>query len=139
MNLFLLLLTFPIDCWYLPIIVQIFTIDPTLFLRTFQAKESLGLYVFHDEASKPPSTQTQLGASLIAGFTATACSLPFDLLKSRMRKFYLVSGYIFIPVVAMSISIHSVHLHPNSKQKYMLKLLLLLLYQLQRMVADIRD
>lgn len=104
-----------------------------------QAKESLGLYVFHDEVSKPPSTQTQLGASLIAGFTATACSLPFDLLKSRMRKFYLVSGYIFIPVVAMSISIHSVHLHPNSKQKYMLKLLLLLLYQLQRMVADIRD
>ena len=54
-----------------------------------QAKESLGLYVFHDEVSKPPSTQTQLGASLIAGFTATACSLPFDLLKSRMRKFYL--------------------------------------------------
>ena len=94
MNLFLLLLTFPIDCWYLPSIVQIFTIDPTLFLRTSQAKESLGLYVFHDEASKPPSTQTQLGASLIAGFTATACSLPFDLLKSRMRKFYLAKTFL---------------------------------------------
>jgi solute carrier family 25 oxoglutarate transporter 11 len=50
-----------------------------------QAKESLGQYVFHDPADKPPSTQTQLGASLIAGFTATACSLPFDLLKSRMQ------------------------------------------------------
>ena len=90
MNLFLLLLKFPIDCWCVPIIVQTSTIDPPPFLRTSQAKESLGLYVFHDEASKPPSTQTQLGASLIAGFTATACSLPFDLLKSRMRKFYLV-------------------------------------------------
>jgi solute carrier family 25 (mitochondrial oxoglutarate transporter), member 11 len=42
--------------------------------------------VFHDPEDKPASTQTQLGASLIAGFTATACSLPFDLLKSRMRK-----------------------------------------------------
>jgi hypothetical protein len=26
-----------------------------------------------------------VGASLIAGFTASACSLPFDLLKSRMQ------------------------------------------------------
>jgi solute carrier family 25 oxoglutarate transporter 11 len=50
-----------------------------------QAKESLGSYVFQDPIGKPPSTQTQLGASLIAGFTATACSLPFDLLKSRMQ------------------------------------------------------
>ena len=48
------------------------------------------MYVFHDEHDKPPSTQTQLGASLIAGFTATACSLPFDLLKSRMRKYFVV-------------------------------------------------
>ena len=43
-----------------------------------------------DPENKPPSTQTQLGASLIAGVTATACSLPFDMLKSRMRKFSIV-------------------------------------------------
>lgn len=56
------------------------------FLSFFQAKETLGAFVFMDEENKPPSTQTQLGASLIAGVTATACSLPFDMLKSRMRK-----------------------------------------------------
>lgn len=50
-----------------------------------QAKETLGSYVFQDTVGRPPSTQTQLGASLIAGFTASACSLPFDLLKSRMQ------------------------------------------------------
>ena len=76
------------------------------------------MYVFHDEHDKPPSTQTQLGASLIAGFTATACSLPFDLLKSRMRKlffeFYLniisicnqyILGFILIAATLYSICV----------------------------------
>lgn len=35
---------------------------------------------------KAPSMENQLIASLIAGFTAASFSLPFDLLKSRLRK-----------------------------------------------------
>ena len=63
---------------------------PSYYEIILQAKETLGAYVFNDQHDKPPSTQTQLGASLIAGFTATACSLPFDLLKSRMRKSFVI-------------------------------------------------
>ena len=42
--------------------------------------------MFHDKEGTP-SLETQLLASLIAGFTASAFSLPFDLLKSRIRKY----------------------------------------------------
>lgn len=44
-----------------------------------------------------PSIQTQLMASLVAGFTASAFSLPFDLLKSRLRKLNVIMSQIFFP------------------------------------------
>jgi len=50
-----------------------------------QAKEIFGDHVFHDPKGKPPSQQTQIAASFVAGFTASFCALPFDLLKSRMQ------------------------------------------------------
>lgn len=50
-----------------------------------QAKEMIASNVFHDADHKNPSLKTQLAASCVAGFTASACSLPFDLLKSRMQ------------------------------------------------------
>ena len=49
-----------------------------------QAKEQVAVHVFDEEHDKP-SLKTQLVASCIAGFTASAFSLPFDLLKSRMQ------------------------------------------------------
>lgn len=52
-----------------------------------QAKELVAQYITKEElsSSKPPSMENQLIASLIAGFTAAAFSLPFDLLKSRLQ------------------------------------------------------
>lgn len=50
-----------------------------------QAKEFFAGNVFFDADHHQPSIETQLAASCIAGFTASAFSLPFDLLKSRMQ------------------------------------------------------
>ena len=51
-----------------------------------QAKEFIGYNFTKDKnPSTHPSLQTQMGASIIAGFTASFFSLPFDLLKSRMQ------------------------------------------------------
>lgn len=44
----------------------------------------IALHLTHEPLSTP-SLQTQLGASLIAGFTSSFFSLPFDLLKSRLQ------------------------------------------------------
>jgi solute carrier family 25 oxoglutarate transporter 11 len=41
--------------------------------------------VFGDKDKKNPSLPTKLSSSAIAGFTAAAFSLPFDMLKSRMQ------------------------------------------------------
>jgi Mitochondrial carrier protein len=57
-----------------------------------QAKEVFGTYVFKDPKGKSASLPTQLSAALLAGVTATAFSLPFDLLKSRMRKYYIFNA-----------------------------------------------
>ena len=38
-----------------------------------------------DKDSKKASIQTRLLSSLVAGFTASFCSLPFDLIKSRLQ------------------------------------------------------
>jgi hypothetical protein len=38
-----------------------------------------------DPDPKNPLMSTRIGASLIAGFTAAAFSLPFDLIKSRLQ------------------------------------------------------
>ena len=46
-----------------------------------QAKQMLVEYVTYDEKSM----NTQVGASLIAGFCAAAFSLPFDMIKSRLQ------------------------------------------------------
>jgi solute carrier family 25 oxoglutarate transporter 11 len=53
-----------------------------------QAKELVAQYITKEELvlGKAPSMENQLIASLIAGFTAASFSLPFDLLKSRLRK-----------------------------------------------------
>lgn len=58
-----------------------------------EAKEFVGTHITKDsDPQKHPSTQTQLGASMIAGFTAAAFSLPFDLLKSRLQSGNKYSG-----------------------------------------------
>ena len=49
-----------------------------------QAKEMLAPLV-GDLPGTPASLKTQAGASTLAGFTATAFSLPFDLMKSRLQ------------------------------------------------------
>jgi solute carrier family 25 oxoglutarate transporter 11 len=50
-----------------------------------QASELIAHEIFH-EHNPNPSLETQLLASVVAGFTAATFSLPFDLLKSRLRK-----------------------------------------------------
>lgn len=57
-----------------------------------QASELIAHEIFH-EHNPNPSLETQLLASLVAGFTASAFSLPFDLLKSRLRKFLICIPY----------------------------------------------
>lgn len=58
-----------------------------------QAQELISREVFHENASHP-SLETQLLSSLIAGFTASAFSLPFDLLKSRLQDGAKYSGVV---------------------------------------------
>jgi solute carrier family 25 oxoglutarate transporter 11 len=49
-----------------------------------QAKEVIAPLV-GDHDPHHPTLQTRLGAACVAGFTASALSLPFDLMKSRMQ------------------------------------------------------
>jgi len=49
-----------------------------------QAVEIVG-GILKDPDSKKPSLTTRIGASFIAGFTAAAFSLPFDMIKSRLQ------------------------------------------------------
>lgn len=55
-----------------------------LIAKLRQAKEIVA-EVLHDPDPKNPMMSTRLGSSLIAGFTAAAFSLPFDLIKSRLQ------------------------------------------------------
>lgn len=48
-----------------------------------QAKETVAK-LLNDPMIDGPALPTQIGASLVAGFTAAAFSMPFDLIKSRM-------------------------------------------------------
>ena len=48
-----------------------------------QAKQMIWDHITHDSSN---SMVNQLGASAIAGFCAAFFSLPFDMLKSRLRK-----------------------------------------------------
>jgi solute carrier family 25 oxoglutarate transporter 11 len=50
-----------------------------------QAKEVVATYVTKESLTQPPSLTTQVLSSLIAGVTTSVCSLPFDLLKSRLQ------------------------------------------------------
>lgn len=50
-----------------------------------QAKEAMGKVFGDPEPKKMPSMQTRLSCAAIAGFTAAAASLPFDLIKSRLQ------------------------------------------------------
>lgn len=51
-----------------------------------QAKEYVHTNIMHEPKGQPSSKLTQLCAATAAGFSASFLSLPFDLLKSRMRK-----------------------------------------------------
>jgi hypothetical protein len=42
--------------------------------------------MFKDDPTQTPSLQTRCAAAGVAGCTATTFSLPFDLIKSRLRK-----------------------------------------------------
>jgi len=48
-----------------------------------QAKETVAK-LLNDPMTNGPALPTQIGASLVAGFTAAAFSMPFDLIKSRL-------------------------------------------------------
>lgn len=48
-----------------------------------QAKEVVA-GILNDPMTNGPTLPTRIGASLTAGFTAAAFSLPFDLIKSRL-------------------------------------------------------
>lgn len=48
-----------------------------------QAKEGVG-QLLGDPMTNGPRLTTQIGASFVAGFTAAAFSMPFDLIKSRL-------------------------------------------------------
>lgn len=50
-----------------------------------QAAEMIGESVMHDDKALGPSLPTRLMASMVAGFTASFFSLPFDLIKSRLQ------------------------------------------------------
>ena len=50
-----------------------------------QAKEMIAVHLMNESPTGPYSKQTQMGASIIAGFTAAGFSLPFDMLKSRLQ------------------------------------------------------
>lgn len=69
----------------LPNVLRGMSINVGMLACYDQAKELIAQHITHDNAQKP-GMRTQLMASLIAGFTASAFSLPFDLLKSRLRK-----------------------------------------------------
>lgn len=70
-----------------------------------QAAEMTAKYIvkeksLNDDGSKPVgfTLKTQLIASLFAGFTASSFSLPFDMIKSRLRKliFNVIINFLFI-------------------------------------------
>jgi solute carrier family 25 oxoglutarate transporter 11 len=63
------------------------------FNRKYQAKEVVINNITHDQNRHSPSQATQLISSAIAGFTAAAFSLPFDLLKSRLRTLLFITPY----------------------------------------------
>lgn len=50
-----------------------------------EAKELIAKHVTYDPDPAKPQMNTQLGASLVAGFCAAFFSLPFDLIKSRLQ------------------------------------------------------
>lgn len=67
-----------------------------------QAKEFIGYNITKDKnPSAHPSLQTQMGASIVAGFTASFFSLPFDLLKSRMQDSAQGKGVVTIAANVM--------------------------------------
>jgi solute carrier family 25 oxoglutarate transporter 11 len=58
-----------------------------------QAKEVVCEHFTHEDPNKP-SLKTRLIASTVAGFTASAFSLPFDLLKSRLQDGSAYTGIV---------------------------------------------
>ncbi len=50
-----------------------------------QAKEMVAEYITHDPNHLKPQMDTRLLSACVAGFTAAAFSLPFDLMKSRLQ------------------------------------------------------
>lgn len=59
-----------------------------------QAKEFISLNVMHEPLGTSPSVATQIMASLVGSFSASALSLPFDLLKSRLQNDSRYKGFL---------------------------------------------
>lgn len=62
-----------------PTIVRAMALNMGMLASNDQAKEAL-------EAAGVPKTPATLGGAFIAGFFASACSLPFDFVKTRLQK-----------------------------------------------------
>lgn len=58
-----------------------------------QAKEIISVHIMNEDITKPSYT-TKISSSLVSGFCASACSLPFDLLKSRLQDGGVYSGVV---------------------------------------------
>lgn len=57
------------------------------------------LQVFGETDPKSPGLPVKLSSAAVAGFTAAAFSLPFDMLKSRLQASYSLDAMISLPSV----------------------------------------
>eukprot|EP00597_Dinobryon_sp_UTEXLB2267_P006035 CAMPEP_0170079160 /NCGR_PEP_ID=MMETSP0019_2-20121128/15617_1 /TAXON_ID=98059 /ORGANISM="Dinobryon sp., Strain UTEXLB2267" /LENGTH=244 /DNA_ID=CAMNT_0010292491 /DNA_START=213 /DNA_END=947 /DNA_ORIENTATION=+ len=78
----------------LPNILRGMSVNAGMLSCYDQAKETISIHVMKDADINRPSLPTQLMASMVSGFTASFCSLPFDLLKSRLQDGSRYSGIV---------------------------------------------
>ena len=79
----------------LPNILRGMSVNAGMLACYDQAEEVLTKIIdFKDDKEGPVSLTTRLCASLVAGFTASFCSLPFDLIKSRLQDGKAYSGVV---------------------------------------------
>lgn len=83
----------------LPNILRGVSINVGMLACYDQAKEFISVNIFKESMEETPSMRTQISASLVAGFTASVFSLPFDLLKSRLRKLFVNDFDPFLTVI----------------------------------------
>lgn len=79
----------------LPNILRGMSVNAGMLACYDQAEETLTVFIDTKDGKKGPvSLTTRLSASLVAGFTASFFSLPFDLLKSRLQDGKTYSGIV---------------------------------------------